>query len=176
MGELNAFCEVTAKLRNRSAGDVDLKDLGNSVEKLAIELINTRRQVSMEGVGGAPDWFGFETDLWKLSRELHEFYKGSPKVRGRNPLSDALARMAEDSSLGKGRKYLVLLLGYYGRGEYGANLGRLLGDSDVYCEAITALTRGRVRGYRKQVSAILESAKKGFIRDAARKYLRKVDE
>lgn len=88
-----------------------------------------------------------------------------------NPLSDALAPLAENVSLGKGRQNIVLLLGEFGRGEYRAVLGKLLGDSDVYGHVIKALNRGRIEGYQKQIVEILESEKIGWIRDAARKYL-----
>lgn len=163
--------EFIAQLNNQLSKDVDLKRVGEIVEELGAELVKTRREVSMRGARGAADWYGFETELWKISEALRSFYRMNRNLRGVNPLSDALARLAQDVNLGKGRQNLVIMLGEFGRGEYQSVLGRLLCDSEVYGHAIKALNRGRVKGYHEQIAKILESEKRGWIKAAARKYL-----
>lgn len=127
--------------------------------------------ISMNGVQGAPDWKGYETDLWRLSEELREFFRNNRKLRGKNAFLDAIVRIASDSRFGKGRQNFVLILGEFGKGEYGDVLGKLLSDVDVYGHALKGLIRGKTLGYERSVAAILEKEKLGWIRSAAKKYL-----
>jgi hypothetical protein len=145
--------------------------IGRQLEDIANELLLTRTGVSMHGVRGAPDWRGFETDLWELSEELRNFYKANRTLRGKNPLSDSLARIASNPQFGKGRQMILLILGQYGGGDYGEVFGNALKDRTVYGHAIDALIKAKVKGHHDQVASILELEKTGWIRRAAKKYL-----
>jgi hypothetical protein len=159
-----------ADLNKRHVRDV-IEYLAKVSEELAHEVMATRRNVSMQGVRGAPDWLTFETDLWRLSEELRHVFQRHRTIRGGNPLLDALARIAVDQRFGKGRQNIVLLLGEYGQNDYGHILGHLLTDPDVYGHAIKALTRAKIKGYADRVLNILQNEKNGWVRAAARKYL-----
>jgi hypothetical protein len=163
--------QFLSSLKDRFLKDVNLEEAAAVLEDLAHEMVLTRRHLSMKGVRGAPDWVAFETELWQVSESLREFFRNNRELRGRSPLLDAVGRLAENPRFGKGRQNLVLMLGEFGRGEYGATLGKLLSDTDVYGHAIKALNQGKVLGYRDRVTAILATEKHGWIRSAAKKYL-----
>lgn len=169
--EVRQKWESVVSLTGKAAANVDLQEAATVLEELGLELVTTRRHIAMNGVRGAPDWLACEFDLWQLSEHIREFLRKNRTVRGRNPLLDALARIARDPRYGKGRQNVVLMLGQFGRGEYGELLGELLNDPDVYGHAIKALKRGKLFGYSDRVSAILETEKRGWIRNAAKEYL-----
>lgn len=79
-----------------------------------------------------------------------------------------------DRSLGKGRQSLIPLLADWGDGEFGETLGLLVADSEVRGHAIKALTKARIGGHREQVQKVAEETS-GWIRQAAKKYLSKVN-
>lgn len=167
MTKVEAFRSLLEKTPDIS----ECRLIGSQLEDTANELLRTRQGISMRGVRGAPDWLGFETDLWELSEVLRTFYKANRKLRGKNLLSDSLARIASNRQFGKGRQMLFLVLGQYGGPDYGEVFGSALDDPTVYGHAIDALIKAKVKGFHDQVASILGVEKTGWIRQAARKYL-----
>ena len=173
MGDLPNMSKMELLSRSlaKKAHEAEVVTIANQLEEAANELLQTRLGISMRGVRGAPDWQGYETDLWELSEVLRSYYKANRKLRGKNPLSDTLARIASNSQFGKGRQMIFLILGQYGGPDYGEVFGNALKDPTVYGHAIDALIKAKVKGYHDQVASILGVEKTGWIRQAAKKYL-----
>ncbi len=134
------------------------------------EYLAHERAVSMHGVGGAPDWCGFETRTWELGELLRGYLKLRRDLRGKGPVLDSVASLSGRRELGKGRQSLVLLLGDYGGSAYAETLGALLSDPAVRGHVLKALVKAKIPGYRGAVEEI-ERSEQGWIRQAARKYL-----
>ncbi len=159
-------------MRTSPPGEIQEAALGEALKAVAYHFRRTLTGVSMKGVRGAPDWLGYETSLWSVSEDLRKFLQKRKNLRGRNILFDCCEELARDSSLGKGRQNLVLLLGQYGGLSYSDILETLLSDEDVYGHAIKGIARAKIPGLENKVRAVLEEEKIGWIRNAARKYLK----
>ena len=147
-----------------------LKDL----QELPRKLYETRKSISMRGVRDAPDWLGYETAIWKLSENLREYLKAHRKLRGKNIVLDAVARIVTTREYGKGRQNFVLILGAYGGDPYGRIIANLLNDPEVYGHAIKALTNAKVSGLDEEIAEILLTEKVAWIRAAGKRYLERV--
>ena len=119
------------ELRAIHRGEVRVTDaehaaLLKSVARVARDRL---RGVSVAGVGGGPDWLGFETELWEISEDLRAYLKNRRRIRGVHPVLDAVAEIVADASYAKGRENFVLILGQYGGAAYAATLGRLVREA-----------------------------------------------
>jgi len=155
---------------NAQAKGLDCDELAQALRIIAAHQYETRPGISMKGVAGAPDWKGYETGIWKLSEKVRALLKKRLDVRGKQPLLDVVAELAQTKRYGKGRQNLVLLLGEYGKEVYGDVLGRLLSDDEVYGHALKALQRARIGGFADRAREIAARERTGWIRTAARKY------
>jgi hypothetical protein len=129
--------------------------------------------VGMRGELGAPDWSTYELKIWELGESLRHFLKRK-RWRGQGELLDAVARVLMSRNFGKGRQTFALLLGECGNKEYGAVLGGVLDDPEVYGHAVKALRTAKIAGYAEPVRRVL-SKEQGWIRKAAKRYLKDVE-
>lgn len=166
--------EYTAALLNTPCLSFNEKDAARDFENLSYHFLATGTHLSMQGVRGAPDWYGFETAVWQLSEGMRKVLRKNKKVRGKSDLLETFARIATDKRFGKGRQPLVLMLGDFGRQMYSSIIAQLLEDEDVYGHAIKALLRDKAFEYSTQVTEIYESTKVGWIRATAKRYLTKL--
>jgi hypothetical protein len=157
-----------------SMPETDVAEVAAALRVLSEHYFEVKKNVSMRGVDGAPDWAGYEIALWKLSEDIRPWLKKRRDLRGKNTLYDAINEIVADPKFGKGRQDFILLLGDYGDKSYGTSIAGLLSDSDVCGHAIKALTKLGIGGLDDAVSAIMRDTKHGWVRTAAKKYLQKV--
>ena len=131
---------------------------------------STKNGISMAGVDGAPDWFGFETALWKLSERLRPVFAARKDWRSGSEMMNAVLLLCQNQSYAKGRQNFVLMLGDFGGRKEVATLGDLLTDTEVQGHAIKALCKLRDDRFRETVEGIMPSLK-GWSKSAAKKYL-----
>lgn len=160
-------------LKKISPNEIDPQKIGEIFEELAYYYLETKKGLSMKGEKGAPDWFGYETALWKISEMVRPIFRKKKNLRGKNPVLDSFEKLSKDRRFKKGRQNIVLMLGEYGKGEYIDALGALLHDKDVYGHSIKALTRSKAPGFKEIVLEILSEEKVGWIKTAAKKYIEK---
>lgn len=167
---LEAASGIEKRLQGQDLSLNDQAEVAEAVEFLCKQWLSSLPSVAMRGQLGAPDWKGFELHIWNLGESLRLFLKRKRLWRGRGPLLDAVAKLVSDSRFGKGRQSFALLLGDFGKREYGDVLGRALGDKEVWGHAIKALTKAKIPGFAAEVAGV-QAQEKGWIRSAARKYL-----
>ena len=124
----------------------------------------------MAGVDGAPDWYGFEMALWKLSERLRSVLSVRKDWRSGSEVLQAVLRLCRNQSYAKGRQNFVLMLGDFGGAGEAATLGDLLADTDVQGHAIKALCKLRDHRFRTAVERLMPSLQ-GWSKSAAKKYL-----
>jgi len=160
-----------AELGLKPAKEIDPAALADATKIVAEHYLEVRRVRSKRGVDGAPDWLGFETDIWQLSEEIREFLLSRRDLRGSNAFMDVIAEFACDRRYKKGRQNFILVLGSYGDGSYADELASQLNDTDVAGHVVEALTRMKATGYTEAVRNVLESTKYGWIKTAAKRYI-----
>jgi hypothetical protein len=167
---LEAANGIEKRIRRQDETLDDQAEVAEAVESLCKHWLSSVTDVEMRGELGAPDWMGFELRIWQLGESLRLFLKRKKRWRGRGPLLDAVAKLFADRAFGKGRQTLALLLGDFGKGDYGDVLGRGLDDNQVWGHAIKALTKAKIAGFAAEVAGV-QAQESGWIRSAARKYL-----
>lgn len=167
--------EAARFVQQIEAGDtsVDQADLAEAILAMCDHWTSTMTGLGMKGELGAADWSASELQIWELGESLRPYLKRR-QWRGQGPLLDSVARVAMTREFGKGRQTHVLLLGDFGNRDYGAVLGALVDDAEVCGHAIKALRSARIGGYANQVRDVL-SREQGWIRKAARRYLKDVE-
>jgi hypothetical protein len=168
--DLEAAIGVEKRIRRQDQTLDDQAEVARAVESLCKHWLLSLTDVEMRGELGAPDWMGFELRIWQLGESLRLLLKRKKRWRGRGPLLDTVAKLVSNRGFGKGRQTLVLLLGDFGKQEYGDVLGRALDDKEVWGHAIKALTRAKIAGFAAEVAGV-QAQETGWIRSAARKYL-----
>jgi hypothetical protein len=151
------------------------EDISKDILSLVERWREHKSQVYMAGVGGAPDWLEYEHWVWQLGEALRFLFKKKKGWHGKSKLLDTCAEILTDDSYGKGRQTFALLLGDFGKGNYGSSLGAMLNDSEVQGHCIKALAKAGIKGFADEIHAI-ENASHGWIRKAASGYLKKVDQ
>lgn len=161
------------QLRSAPA-EVPPDDVEKCIRILPDHYRSRQGSVEMPGVRGAPDWHGYEMRIWELSEAVRGYLKRKRTLRGRCGVLDAIADVVREPRFGKGRQNFVLILGSYGGSSYASPIACTLGDPAVMGHAVEALAKLREPGYSEQIREILEHSQFGWIRSAARKYLRSV--
>lgn len=164
--------EQLKALRELHLGRRETDDHAALLLSVAEEAVETRRGLSMRGVGGAPDWAGYETALWDISEDLRAYLRGKRRLRGQCPLFDAVAQIVSDPRYGKGRENFVLVLGQFGGAAYTDTIAAGLGDPDVAAHALSALRRLKDDRFLPEAKAIAADPPSGAARLEARKYLK----
>lgn len=165
--------EIGSRMSQAGNKDLTIAEVSEAIALLAEHYYATRKGISMSGVGGAPDWYGYETALWKLSEAIRGFLKGRRDIKGNNELLDKISVIAEEKRFGKGRQNFVLIIGDFGGKEYSNGLKSLLNDPEVYGYAINALTKLKVTDCSNEIEKVLQETKTGWIKTAAKNYLKK---
>jgi len=149
-------------------------DRQETVAEAILELCNYWRTdfegVAMSGALGGPDWTTYERKIWEAGESLRLFMKPK-RWSGKGPLLDGAARILLCRNYGKGRQTYALLLGDFGRGNYGEEVSSVLDDREVCGHAVAALTKAKIFGYAEQVGP-LATHKVAWIRNAAKRYLK----
>lgn len=165
--------ELLSRIQQEGAKVIDPGDVAVALEAACNHYFETRKNVSMKGVGGAPDWTGYESATWQLSEAVRHYLKVRRDLRGRNVLLDRVSSIVSSEKSGKGRQNFVLILGEFGNQEYAPALKKLVLDPEVGGHAIKALTRLKADGCAETISAVLKSTTVGWIRTAAKEYLKR---
>lgn len=139
------------------------------------DLVTTRTGLSIRGVDGAPDWYGYERIIWDSSFKIVEPILKIKKHRGENAILDGLATMCLENIYGKGRQSFIMLLGKYGGCKYISVLASLIDDPEVSIHVIEALTRMNDLSQYEKIKSISEGARATPERSYARKYIKKRD-
>ena len=162
----------TLKALKTTPKNVSAEHVVNALQALPSHYRKTEGATGMQGVKGAPDWLGYEMRLWELSEVIRVYLGRNRLMRGKCQVLDAVARIASNREYGKGRQNFVLLLAQYGGNGYSDVLGDLLDDTDVHGHAIKGLTKLKGHGHVGKIESILSDSEVGWIRAAARNYLR----
>ena len=131
--------------------------------------------LSMGGIDGAPDWLGYESQLWEISEDLRQYLRTRRRLRGQNALADAVAEIVADPAYGKGRQNFVLVLGRFGGPAYADLIARGLDDPEVCAHAIYALRLQKDDRFVEQARRMLADPPSGAARTEARKYLKRFE-
>jgi len=127
----------------------------------------------MAGVGGAPDWLGYENALWELSEDLRALLRRERATTAPSPLMDAVAKLVADVRFGKGRQNFVLVRGEFGGPEYREDLAVLLDDDDIQAHVLSALVSISDGRHVVRAEKIAVSARSVAARRAAKRYLKR---
>jgi hypothetical protein len=168
--ELKEAIAIEKRIESQDRTLDDPAAVAAAIETLCLHWSDTMTSVEMPGQLGAPDWKGFELKIWRLGESLRLYLKRK-RWRGKGPLLDVAARVLQDGRFGKGRQTFALLLGEFGGQEYGEPLGRVLEDKEVRGHAVKALTKAKIGGFAAEVAGV-QAQESGWIRSAARKYLK----
>ncbi|EAC9079040.1 hypothetical protein KV69_10920 [Listeria monocytogenes] len=144
-------------------------------EEYCENLVVTRRGLSMKGVDGAPDWYGYERLIWDASFKYIEPILKIKKFKDENKLVDGVLTLCLNHRYGKGRQSLVILIGKYGANTYASSLAFLLDDPEVSIQVIAALTKMKDLSQYGKVKIIAEEKKATPERLYAKKYIKKMN-
>jgi hypothetical protein len=167
--------ETSEVLRKLETCDDTLSDavVAAAIEEAAGEWERTARQISMQGVSGAPDWFLFERKIWDLGESLRLCLVKRKAWRSWSKAFEVISRLAIDPRFHKGRQSLVLLLGEFAADRHQDALRRLLDDDEVRGHALMALRRGKVIDAALfDLVRELADRERGWVRTQAKKYLK----
>jgi len=168
--------EATLEQLCSAPGEVPPEDAEKSLRVLPDYYRSRHVGVEMLGVRGAADWYGYEMRIWELSEAIREYLKKKRTLRGQCGVLDAIADVVKESRFGKGRQNCVLILAQYGGPLYASTIAWALDDPEIMGHAVKALAKLREPGYSERIEGILEHSRVGWIRTAARNYLRSVDD
>ncbi|EAX6603043.1 hypothetical protein BH012_17200 [Salmonella enterica] len=170
----NIFIEnINNSISNLKSND-DLSFVFKAFEEYCDDLISTRTGLSMKGVDGAPDWYGYERIIWESVFKYIEPILKIKKFRGKNELLDGMLSLCLKKEYGKGRQSLVMLIGKYGAIDYAPSLAYLIDDPDVSIHVIGALTQMKDLSQYEKIKKISEEKKITSKRTYARKYIKKL--
>jgi hypothetical protein len=119
---------------------------------------------------GAPEWYPFEHQVWKVGEDIRQQFRREPRLRKDAALQLQIMHVACNRRALRGRQSFVLLLGYRGASAHGEELASQLDDHGVAGQIIHALYFMRARGFTARVWPFLED-EKAWIRKEARRYL-----
>ena len=140
---------------------------------LAEYYYSSRKSLSMKGIKGAPDWFGYESALSQLSEHVRAHLEARRNLRGQSPVLDAVATVVSDSRFGKGRQNFVLLLGEFGATNYAQAIGHALSDRELAGHAVKAALRARIPGLEHAISKVAAETTQSWVKSACVRYLAK---
>lgn len=143
-------------------------------EEYCNDLVLTRTGLSMKGIDGATDWYGYERIIWMSGFKYLEPILKVKKYRGKNILLDGILSLCFEEMYGKGRQSLIMLIGKYGTVEYASSLAHLIDDSDISIHVISALTKMKDFSQYEKIKLISEAKNATAERNYARKYVRKL--
>lgn len=155
-------------------GTEDLNVIFKAFKAYCDDLVVTRTGISMKGRDGVPDWYGYESVIWDAGYALLEPILKVKKYRGENTLLDGISSMCTEKKYGKGRQYLVMLLGKYGSIKYSPVLSKLIDDPEVAIHSIEALTKLKDLSQFEKIKKLSEGIKSTPVRSYARKYIKKL--
>lgn len=166
--------QATLEHLRSAPAEVPPEDVEKSIRVLPSHYRDREVGVEMPGVRGAADWHGYEMRIWELSEAFREYLKRKRTLRGRCGVLDAVADVIKEPRFGKGRQNFVLILAQYGGSSYASAIAWALDDPEIMGHAVKALAKLQEPGYSERIQGILEHSQVGWIRSAARKYLRGV--
>ncbi|ABS47980.1 MULTISPECIES: hypothetical protein [Yersinia pseudotuberculosis complex] len=144
----------------------------NAFKQYCGDLVATRTGISIKGVDGAPDWYGYERVIWDSSYVLLEPIL--KKYCGENALLDGISSMCTEKKHGKGRQSFVMLLDKYGSTKYLPILAKLIDDPEVAIHSIEALTKLKDLSQFEKIKKLSECTKSTPIKSYARRYIKKL--
>jgi hypothetical protein len=158
-----------------SVGVTAPKELDGTAVAVALPIIakhlrRTRTGLSMAGIDGAPDWLGYESDLWKLSGRLRPVLSARKDWRSGSDVLKALALICNDQSYSKGRQYMIMMLGEFGGTSEATEISALLDDPEVQGHVYKALTKLRDTRHQGTVERLVPKLS-GWVKAAAKKYV-----
>jgi hypothetical protein len=115
-------------------------------------------------------WAAYELKILQLGRAVDFVMRKLGCWKGRGPLLDAVALVAQDVRFGRGRQSFAGTLGEHGEGAYGAELAALLSEEGMAGYAVKALHRSANGEYLDQVLAAARGGRP-WVQSAARAYV-----
>ncbi|WP_221770706.1 hypothetical protein [Listeria cossartiae] len=143
-------------------------------EEYCDELVGKKRLLSVKGIDGAPDWYGYERLIWDSGLTYIEPILKLKKCKDENALLDGLLSLCLESKYGKGRQSLVTLIGKYGAAVYVPSLVPLMDDPEVSIHVIDALTKLKDLSQYEKIKIIAEGKQATPERLYAKKYIKKM--
>jgi hypothetical protein len=119
---------------------------------------------------GAPDWYPFEHQAWRIGESITQALARDPRLRKREPILSKVAEVATCKNLRRGRQSFVVVLGFVSARHYAERLAAFLGDPDVDGQVLHTLIKMRASGYTREAELLLFS-EKTWIRRLATRYL-----
>ena len=162
---------VLERLEQKDKNLDNQSEIAEAITFLSDYWFRNFKSLGMKGVEGAPDWLSFELKIWELGELLRLFLLKRKNWRGKNVILDAVEKVLKEKKYGKGRQTFALLLGDFGKVEYGEALGSVLDQADVYGHAIDSLRKAKIGNFIEEIKKISE-IEKGWIRNSAKKYLK----
>jgi hypothetical protein len=77
---------LRAELRAVHRGQTEVPEHAALLLGVAEEAKETLRGLSMAGVAGAPDWYGYESLLWEIGEDFRAYLRSRKAIRGAHPL------------------------------------------------------------------------------------------
>jgi hypothetical protein len=162
---------ILQRLEKKDKSLDNQSEIAEAINFLADYWHKNLKSLGMKGVEAAPDWLSFELKIWELGELLRLFIREKKDWRGKSVILDAVEKILKEKKYGKGRQTFALLLGDFGKGEYGEALGSVLDQADVYGHAIDSLLKAKIGNFIEEIKKISE-IEKGWIRKSAKKYLK----
>src|SRR5262245_35665661 len=155
------------------AADISEADLLAFLDQVPELVAQYPASYLVEYRGENSTWFNYESLIWTLGESCRRLLKGERKLRRSAAIWERVEALCLNRRYGKGRESFTMLLGQYGGLERVPVLLRLLDDPDVCGQALYAL---RLLGAPEAIEQArdLLHAPKGWIRQEAKKYLKKI--
>ena len=157
---------------SRKSGALVTRDpavTGEAVRAACVEWEATERALVIAELKDAPAWAAYELKILKLGRAIDFVMRKLGCWKGRGPLLDVVAEVAQYPRYGRGRQSFAAALGEHGEGAYGPELASLLADAELAGYAVKALHRGANTEYLAQVLAISDGGRP-WVRSAVHAY------
>jgi hypothetical protein len=119
---------------------------------------------------GAPDWYGFEHEAWRIGESIRRAFVQEPKLKKNRAVLEKVLEVASCRNLRRGRQSSIMALGFVDARQHAKALSPFLRDPDVDGHVLYTLIKMKVPGFVSEVEPLLQSDKT-WIRNSAKKYL-----
>lgn len=119
---------------------------------------------------GAPQWYPFEHQAWKLGEEVRQVFLKQPKLKKVKEIQDKIIEVVKCQNLRRGRQSFIILLGFKDANQFKNILVPLLKDDDVDGQTLDSLIKMRAYEFPDKVVPHL-SSRYTWIKNLAKKYI-----
>ncbi len=118
---------------------------------------------------GAPEWYRFEHEAWKIGESLRQAFQKSRRLKNQPSILEKVIEVALCRNLRRGRQSFILALGFAAAKPYASLLTPLLSDEDVNGQVVSTLLKMKADEFANEVMPLV-NAKKTWIRHLAERY------